>query len=90
VIFSCDKKHSVTIELQHRKAASAIAKAHYKFFYTPIHKTQEGEEAILLDILFETNQYTNIIQHEVSSSFLINLRKISFGKYPFFRGFIRR
>jgi len=70
------------IELQHRNAASAIEKAHYKFFYTPIHKTHEGEEAILLDILFEANHYTNIIQHEVNSSFLITSAKLAAVNVP--------
>lgn len=70
------------IELQHRSAASAIEKAHYKFFYTPIHKTHEGEEAILLDILFEANHYTRIIQHEVSSSFLITSARLAAVSVP--------
>jgi len=65
----------IRIELQHRNAASAIEKAHYKFFYNPIHKTHDGEEAILLDILFEANHYTNIIQHEVNAAFLITSAK---------------
>lgn len=58
------------VELQHRNAASSIEKAHYKFFYTPVHNTL-GEEAILLDILFEANHYKNIQQHEIKSPFLI-------------------
>lgn len=70
------------IELQHRNAAFAIEKAHYKFFYTPIHKTHDGEEAILLDILFEANHYTRIIQHEVSSSFLITSARLAAVSVP--------
>lgn len=59
------------VEMQHRSTDSAIQKAHYKFFYDPIHRTHAGEEAILLDILFEANHYTNIIQDEISSKFLL-------------------
>lgn len=58
------------VELQHRNAASSIEKAHYKFFYMPVYKTQAAEEAVLLDILFETNHYTNIKPHEITSQFL--------------------
>jgi predicted nucleotidyltransferase component of viral defense system len=70
------------IELQHRGAASAIEKAHYKFFYNPLHKTHEGEEAILLDILFEANHYTNIIQQEIRSDFLITSAKLATVSVP--------
>jgi predicted nucleotidyltransferase component of viral defense system len=44
-------------ELQERKALTSIQKAHYKFFYKPIHQTQAEEESILLDILFEKVGY---------------------------------
>lgn len=70
------------IELQHRSTASAIEKAHYKFFYDPIHKTNLGEEAILLDILFEANHYKKVIQHEISSSFLITSGKTATVNIP--------
>ncbi|MBL7760563.1 MAG: nucleotidyl transferase AbiEii/AbiGii toxin family protein [Sediminibacterium sp.] len=62
------------VELQHRAAAIAIEKAHYKFFYTPVHNTV-GEEAILLDILFEANHYKNIQPQEIKSGFLITSAK---------------
>ena len=42
-------------EEQLRFINSNIEKAHYKFFYTPTHKTHSEEEYILLDILFEKN-----------------------------------
>jgi predicted nucleotidyltransferase component of viral defense system len=70
------------IDLQHRSAASAIDKAHYKFYYTPIHKAGKGEEAILLDILFEANHYTHIFQHQISSGFLISSAKLAAVSVP--------
>ena len=58
-------------ELQKRKTSSSIHKAHYKFFYHPIHKTQAAEESILLDILFEKVGYTKVVEVEVNSKFLL-------------------
>jgi len=58
------------IELQNRTTKSKIRKAHYKFFYTPIHKTTKEEEYIILDILFEEIAYTNVIQIPIISSFV--------------------
>ena len=49
------------VEPQHRETKSKIEKSHYKFYYTPLHKTNKEEEYILLDILFEKNQYQKII-----------------------------
>lgn len=60
------------VELQHRNTSSDIEKAHYKFFYTPIHKTHEGDDYVLLDILFEANHYTNISMRPIKSQFVIN------------------
>lgn len=57
-------------ELQERKAATNIEKAHYKFFYKPIHQTQAEEESILLDILFEKVVYQKINQIPVDSKFI--------------------
>lgn len=57
-------------EEQERKVSSKIEKAHYKFFYAPIHQTNKGEEYILLDILFESNHYPVLTEHTVQSSFL--------------------
>lgn len=65
------------VELQHRTNISTINKAHYKFFYTPVHKTHEGEDAVLLDILFEANNYKNILQYEIKSDFLITSAKLA-------------
>src|SRR3989304_6977452 len=36
------------VELQHRSTESKIVKSHYKFFYTPIHRTSAAEESIIL------------------------------------------
>ncbi|MEB2773770.1 nucleotidyl transferase AbiEii/AbiGii toxin family protein [Algoriphagus sp. D3-2-R+10] len=59
-------------ELQERKTSFNIHKAHYKFFYQPIHKTQAGEESILLDILFEKVEYSKIIEVPINSKFLLS------------------
>jgi predicted nucleotidyltransferase component of viral defense system len=57
-------------ELQHRNTNSKIEKAHYKFYYTPLHKTLKEEEYVLLDILFEEVQYNNLVELKIKSSFL--------------------
>ena len=69
------------VALQHRTAATNIKKAHYKFFYTPVHNTA-GEEAILLDILFEANHYKNIKPQEIKSGFLITSAKPALVNIP--------
>lgn len=57
-------------ELQERKTTSEIEKAHYKFFYTPIHKSNRAEDYVLLDILFEDPHYAKIINLPIDSSFV--------------------
>ena len=57
-------------EEQKRAARTKIDKAHYKFFYTPLHKTRKDEEFVLLDILFEKVQYQKLIPLHVRSSFI--------------------
>ncbi len=42
----------IRVELQHRDSISSIKKDHYKFYYTPLHRTNKEEEYVLLDILF--------------------------------------
>lgn len=59
-------------ELQERKAATNIQKAHYKFFYKPAHKTQAEEESILLDILFEKVGYQKVEEIPIDSKFIIS------------------
>lgn len=57
-------------ELQHRDAKSKIKKEHYKFFYTPLHKTNKVEEYVLLDILYEEANYSKIIMLPIQSIFV--------------------
>jgi predicted nucleotidyltransferase component of viral defense system len=57
-------------ELQHRSTTSKIKKEHYKFFYTPLHKTNKDEEYVLLDILFEDVNYENLISLPIQSDFV--------------------
>lgn len=57
-------------ELQHRDAKSKIKKEHYKFFYTPLHKTNKVEEYVLLDILYEEANYSKIIMLPIQSTFI--------------------
>ena len=59
-------------ELQERKTSTSIHKAHYKFFYKPIHKTQAVEESLLLDILFEKVGYTKINKVPINSKFILS------------------
>lgn len=65
------EQHFSRFELQHRSAESKIKKAHYKFFYSPIHKTQLEEEYVLLDILFEEPNYQQIVELPIKSKFII-------------------
>lgn len=57
-------------ELHQRKIKSKIDKAHYKFYFHPLHKTSEDEEYVLLDIIFGEVQYENLIEIKIQSSFL--------------------
>lgn len=67
-----DKQVFNRLELQHRSTNSQIKKEHYKFFYTPIHKSNKEEEYVLLDILFEEVSYANVIEIPIQSSFVPN------------------
>lgn len=57
-------------ELNHRNTDSIIKKEHYKFFYTPTHKSNKTEDYILLDILFEEPSYQKIIELPIQSAFV--------------------
>lgn len=57
-------------ELQERKKNSEIEKAHYKFFYAPVHKSNLAEDYVLLDILFEEPHYAKIVDWPIDSSFV--------------------
>ena len=59
-------------ELQERKVATNIQKAHYKFFYKPVHQTHAEEESILLDILFEKVGYQKIDEISIDSKFIFS------------------
>lgn len=72
------------VEFQLRSTESSIEKAHYKFYYSPIHKSNQTEEHVLLDILFETNQYANISAREIKSQFVINEGQNAFVNIPSF------
>lgn len=71
-------------EKQDREPHTQIEKAHYKFFYTPLHQTRENEEFVLLDILFENIQYQNIEHHEIRSAFLPQSNQSLLVKIPSF------
>jgi len=57
-------------EQQQRVKNTKIDKAHYKFFYVPLHRTNNIEEYVLLDILFEKIQYQKLVQLDIQSSFI--------------------
>lgn len=59
-------------ELQHRNTRSDIQKEHYKFIYSPLHKTNKTEEQVLLDILFEDTHYHKLEKLPIRSPFLPN------------------
>jgi len=57
-------------ELQQRTTQSKIRKEHYKFFFTPLHKTNKDEEYVLLDVLYEKVNYKHLISIPVQSIFI--------------------
>jgi hypothetical protein len=57
-------------DLQERKANTDIEKAHYKFFYEPVHKSNLAEDYVLLDVLFEAPHYTKLLDWPIESSFV--------------------
>ena len=61
----------IRVEEQNRKAGIDITKGHFKFFYAPIHLTNQLEEYILLDILFEENPYQNVIETLIKTPFVV-------------------
>ena len=58
------------VESQQRTTESDIEKAHYKFYYEPIHKTAKEEEYVLLDILIEEIGYSQIVELPIVSPFV--------------------
>jgi predicted nucleotidyltransferase component of viral defense system len=57
-------------EEHQRKINNKIEKAHYKFFYEPLHNTGKNEEYVLLDILFEEVHYKKVVPLNIESSFV--------------------
>jgi len=55
---------------QERTTKSKIPKTHYKFFYTPVYRTSDTEQYVLLDILFDKAHYENLISIKVDSTFV--------------------
>jgi len=70
------------LEIQHRNTESKIKKVHYKFYYTPIHKSNREDDYILLDILYEADQYKYISTIEISSRFLSTKGEAVFVNIP--------
>jgi len=62
-------------ERQSRITTSKIKKEHYKFFYTPLHKTKKDDEYVLLDIHFEEVNYVNLISLPIQSDFVPIIEK---------------
>ncbi len=60
----------ISKELKQRNTQSKIDKEHYKFFYTPLHKTKKDKEFVMLDILFEVVNYEKLEQIKIQSSFI--------------------
>jgi predicted nucleotidyltransferase component of viral defense system len=55
---------------QERLTKSKIPKSHYKFFYSPIYRTSEAEQYVLLDILFDKTHYEKLESMTVDSTFV--------------------
>ncbi|MCR5037677.1 MAG: nucleotidyl transferase AbiEii/AbiGii toxin family protein [Bacteroidales bacterium] len=64
------KQGFIRVESQERNGLTKVPKMHYKFWYNPIHRTANNEDCVLLDILTEQVQYSDIKQVEISSKFL--------------------
>ncbi|QZY55139.1 nucleotidyl transferase AbiEii/AbiGii toxin family protein [Crassaminicella profunda] len=56
-----------------RNTSKNIPKAHYKFFYKSV--LDEKEKYILLDILYEKNPYTELVEKEIDCEFLMTERE---------------
>lgn len=65
-----DNQGFLRMEPQERTATTTVPKHHYKFFYTPIHKTSQDEEYILLDALFEQTPYCMVSKKDIVSKFI--------------------
>lgn len=72
----------IRVESQKRTSLSRVPKRHYKFFYSPIHKTVQEEEYVLLDILFAGNPYSLVEDREITSPFVPIVNPPVFVKVP--------
>lgn len=77
-----ENSYFTSFEEQHREPDSEIYKAHFKFFYSPLTSTKVKNEYILLDILFEENHYTKIIERPILAGFIMTDDKPQFVKLP--------
>ena len=59
----------IRVEEQKRISRNSIEKRHFKFIY--LSPTSKNEVTILLDVLFEENNYTTIVERKISNELLI-------------------
>lgn len=64
-----------------RKDSNNIFKNHFKFFYKSLINNNK-EASILLDVLFEKNHYSKILEKEIKNSFIKTYGKPIFVKTP--------
>jgi hypothetical protein len=76
------------IEIQNRSRTSKIFKEHFKFYYTPHHKTKKEQEFILLDLVYEKINYDRLISIPIQSSFIPIKGKPLTVKTPCFEGIL--
>ena len=74
----------IRVEGQERKSEINITKEHFKFFYIPTHLTNQPEDYILLDILYEENPYQQVVETSVNSPFLFQTGEMQTVKTPSF------
>ncbi len=74
----------IRFEGQVRKTSIAITKEHFKFFYVPTHLTNQREEYILLDVLYEENPYQKLIDTPIKTPFLVQIGEVLTVKTPSF------
>ncbi|MDR0294823.1 MAG: nucleotidyl transferase AbiEii/AbiGii toxin family protein [Prevotellaceae bacterium] len=63
------------VELQQRIVQSKMKKEHYKFFFTPLHKSNKDEEYVLLDVLHEKINYKHLNSTPIQSVFIPTIDK---------------
>lgn len=66
----CKHTHFIRYELDERRSfKNGISKAHYKLFFNS--SINDRESYVLLDILFEENSYTELLDIEIKNRFVI-------------------